>query len=186
MSDSSSKPWSSNPYAPQITYWVYLGEKENFAGVLIGAIFYGRMGYGFVYRLCSPRLPSIHHLGTVILLFFQCMSALLDPSNRTRGGTKWGLVAHTAAMFSFVTIYTAMSLDLQSISYIDNREFPAGPLVYQLSISTQAISIVPNVMFPLNQWLADGLLVSSALNSVAQVSEVDYSSSCIVATLFAA
>jgi hypothetical protein len=31
------------------------------------------------------------------------------PVNRTRGGIKWGLVAHTAAMFSFVTIYTAIA-----------------------------------------------------------------------------
>ena len=112
------------------------------------------------------------------------MGALLDPASRTKGGIKWGLVAHTAAMFSFVTIYTGMSLNLQSISYVDNRAFPAGPLVYQLSISTQAVSIVPNIMFPLNQWLADGFLVRSALNSVAQVSDVDRSSSCIVATLF--
>lgn len=90
------------------------------------------------------------------------MGTLLDPTNRTRGGIKWGLVVHTVAMFSFLTIYTGMNLDLQSISYVDNREFPDAPLLYQFNISTTAISVVPNVMFPLNQWLADGLLVSSA------------------------
>ena len=41
MSETSNKPWSNGPNTPQITYWVYLGEKENLAGVLIGAIFYG-------------------------------------------------------------------------------------------------------------------------------------------------
>ena len=34
-------PWSTNPYAPQIPYWLYFAEKANFAGFLIGAIFYG-------------------------------------------------------------------------------------------------------------------------------------------------
>ena len=101
-------------------------------------------------------------------MFFQCMSALFDPVNRTKGGAKWPLVAHTAVMFSFVTVYIATSLDLQSISYIDNREFPGidgivppGPLGYQLSIYYKAIDLVPNLMVLLNNWLADGLLVSS-------------------------
>ena len=94
------------------------------------------------------------------------MGTLLDPANRTRGGVKWGLVAHTAAMFSFVSIYTAVSLDLQPISYINNREFPAGPLLYQFFVSTKGVNIIPNIMYPLNQWLADGLLVSSTFISV--------------------
>jgi len=70
------------------------------------------------------------------------------------------------AMFSFVTVYVATSLDLQSISYIDNREFPGidgivppGPLGYQLSIYFKAINLVANLMVLLNNWLADGLLL---------------------------
>ena len=115
-------------------------------------------------------------LGIVIVLFFHCMSALLSHANRATGGVNWLLVAHTAAMFSFVTIYTAMNSNLQSISYIDNREFPGiddqispGPLGYQLFIYGEAVSVVPNIMFLLNNWLADGLLVSSAFCPVAQV-----------------
>lgn len=136
-------PWSNNPNAPQIPYSLYFAEKANFAGILIGAIFYG----------------------IVIVLFFQCMGALLDPVNRNREGIRWGLVAYTATSFSLVTIFTAMNLDVQSISYIDNRDFPGndalppGPLGYQTLIYSKAISVVPNLMFLLNNWLADGLLV---------------------------
>ena len=95
------------------------------------------------------------------------MGALLDPVNRGKNGIKWGLVAYTTAMFSFVTVYTTMTLDLQSISYIDNRGFfddvvrAPGPLGYQTLVFSDAINIVPNTMFLLNNWLADGLLVSS-------------------------
>lgn len=113
--------------------------------------------------------PTIQ--GIVIVLFFQCMDALLSPYNK--GRTKWGLVAHATAMFSFVTIYTAMTLNIESISFIDNRNFPGadgvlppGPVGYQFLIYSKAISIVPNVAFLLNNWLADGLLVSSVLESV--------------------
>lgn len=107
-----------------------------------------------------------------MVLFFQCMIALLHPTNRANGGTRWELVAHTAATFTFVTIYTAMTLHIQSISYIDNREFPGtndvlapGPLGYQDSISSRAISIVPDLMSLLSQWLADSLMVGSVLVS---------------------
>lgn len=143
MSDSSEEPWSNNPFAPQIPYSLYFAEKANFAGILIGAIFYG----------------------VVIVLFFQCLTALFSSAYRTRQGVRWGLVAYTMTTFSFVTIFTAMNLDIQSVSYIDNRDFPGndelppGPLGYQYLVYSKAISIVPNLMFLLNNWLADGLLL---------------------------
>lgn len=127
--------------------------------------------------------------GIVIVLFFQCMGALLGSGYRTRDGFRWGFAAYTVTTFSFVTIFTAMNLDVQSISYIDNREFPGndalppGPLGYQYLIYSKAISIVPNLMFLMNNWLADGLLVSFVFSSVSRVAHVSLPCSSIVATL---
>ena len=110
------------------------------------------------------------------------MGALFSSAYPMRAGIRRGLIAHAAAMFSFVTIFTAINLDIQSISYIDNREFsddsdmfPPGPLGYQFSILYNAIgvSVVPTIMFYLNTCLADGLLVSYVSSSVAQVSKID-------------
>jgi hypothetical protein len=104
--------------------------------------------------------------GIVILLFFRCVIALLNPVNRGEGGVKWALMAHTAALFSLATIFAGMNHDIQSISYVDYRETPRidgsppGPLGYQLFINSSAISVIPNLLFPFLQWLADGLLVS--------------------------
>ena len=116
-------------------------------------------------------------LGVTTILFFQCMAALFDPTNRTeRRGIKWWLVVHTTAMFSLATIGTAMGLNLQSISRIDNRAFPGGgqfspgPLGYKQLVFNKAISIIPNLVFPLTQWLADGLLVRLVLNQVSWAS----------------
>lgn len=125
----------------------------------------------------------------VIVLFFQCIAALVGPINRTRGGIKWELVAHTVAMFSIVTIYTAITLNILSVSYIDNREFPGaigllppGPIGYQYLTYTDASNVVATLMFLLNNWLADGLLVSSISSSVVQMSQVGWLSSSTVAT----
>ena len=110
----------------------------------------------------------------LVVLFFKCMSALLKPPNRRGERIKWGLVSYAVAMFSFVTIYTAMNLHILSISFIDNREFPGaeghvhpGPYGYFISIYYKAISVVPNAAFCLNNWLADGLLVSPLFGAVA-------------------
>ena len=111
-------------------------------------------------------------LGVLIVLFFQCMAALFDSANRRGEGIKWGLVSYTMAMFSFATVLTGMQLNIRSISYIDNREFPGvegvlppGPLGYQSFIWSGTLTLIPSLMFALNNWLADGLLVGSSLNS---------------------
>ena len=105
-------------------------------------------------------------LGTLIVLFFQCMGALFNPANQRGSGVKWGLVSYTVVMFSFATVLTGMALNIESISHIDNRDFPGvqgkfppGPIGYQLSIWSGVLLIPPSLMFLFNNWMADGLLV---------------------------
>jgi len=98
------------------------------------------------------------------------MVALLNPPHGREEGIKWWLVLYIMAMFSFVTVYAATNLYIQSNSFIDNRQgFPeeliSGPLDYQFSIMTMDLGLIPNVMFNLNNWLADGLLVSSLFDA---------------------
>ena len=104
----------------------------------------------------------------MIVLFFQCIAALFDPVHRRGERIKWWLVSYTTVMFSLATVQIILGLDAQSISYIDNRIFsgikdliPPGPLGYQVAISADALNVVSNVLFVLNNLLADGLLVSS-------------------------
>ena len=118
---------------------------------------------------CLP-VRSIHIQGIIITLFFQCLNALLNPVNRPGTGIKWPFVAHTIAMFSFVTVIIVMCLGVLPVCYIDNREFPGGyfpvpgPLGYYASLYSKPIDVVPKVMFLLNYCLADGLLVSAISN----------------------
>ena len=95
------------------------------------------------------------------------MRVLLNPVSRAGEGIRWPYVAYTTVMFSFATIYTAMGLDVQSLSFIDNRNVPridgsltSGPIGYQSLIESEAIHVVPDVIFLLNDLLSDGLLVS--------------------------
>jgi len=74
-------------------------------------------------------------------------------------------VAYTAAMFSVLTIGASMGLNIFSKAYIDTREYPGtdslppGPTGYRSEIYSTAIDCIPNVMFYLNTFLADGFLL---------------------------
>ena len=102
----------------------------------------------------------------LVVLFFQCMAALLSPVNRRGERIQWGLISYTLAVFSFVTACTAIKLNIRSLSFIDNREFTdhngtlLGPFGYQSTTRLTMIGTIANLLFALNNWLADGLLVS--------------------------
>ena len=111
-------------------------------------------------------------LGIAVALFFRCMDVLLGPANTIGRGIRWAPVVHTVALFSFMTVPIWIDPDYLPIEYVNNREFPGndefppGPFGYSISLGTKAINVVFDIMFPLNQWLADGLLVGPISNSV--------------------
>jgi len=170
MSDSQEQPWSDNPNAPKISYGLYLTEKTWFAGTIISSILYG----AHMMSLSSPPSLRTHctfvrfTLGILIVLFFNCMTALFNPAFRRGEGIKWGLVTYTVIMFSLVTVYTATKDHILSICYIDNRDFPDyGPWGYHESNANTAVWIIARTAFNLNNWMADGLLVGSSFDSAA-------------------
>ena len=113
------------------------------------------------------------------------MATLLSPAYPIKTGIRWALMAHTVALFFFSTIPLGIHFNNVSIEYINGREFPGndtflpGPIGYGAIFDLQASNPISNAMFPLNQWLADGLLVSSILDLVASVCNVGCSSSYI-------
>ena len=90
-----------------------------------------------------------------------------------RKSVKWGLVAHTVALFFFFTTGFMTNRYIVFTEYIDNRdfpgndEFPPGPIGYESGFAVGPFVPVYSAMFPLSQWLGDALLVSSILRSAA-------------------
>lgn len=41
MSGSQESPWTDNPNAPKVPYYLYIEEKAYFAGILVASILYG-------------------------------------------------------------------------------------------------------------------------------------------------
>lgn len=111
------------------------------------------------------------------------MGALLNPIDRTRGGIRWGLVAHAVTMFSALTLNTVMGIDIESVSYIG--EFPHNHVIFPPGatgvISPEVSYIEPIAMFCLNACLADGLLVGLSPGDISMTYSSHFCSS-IVAT----
>lgn len=121
----------------------------------------------------------------LIKLFFKCITSLINPVHRRGERIKWGLAFYIIAMFSIVTVFTAANLALQSISYIDNREYSgvngmslSGPCGYRKFIYSGAGGIILHLMFLLNGWLADGLLVGSLFDTTFTHQGSNPGSSC--------
>lgn len=136
-----------------------------------------------------PRLfVSILILGIALILFFRCMSILLDPDNRARGGGKWPLVVHTVTIFLIDTAYTIINLLILSVSYVDKREIQGssldspGPFGYLHLTYSRPSGLVSTTAFLLNNLLVDGFLVRPVFNSLARISDEGFASSSTVAT----
>lgn len=82
MSDSLAKPWSDDPYAPQLPYLLYAAEENYFIGVLISAIFYGTTTHIPTY-LCLPYLLACHSRDCHLSVLPMCGCVALS---RTREG----------------------------------------------------------------------------------------------------
>ena len=97
------------------------------------------------------------------------MTSLFNPVYRRGERVKWGFISYTVAMFSSLTIHNAAVFNMESMCYIDNRDFPGvenvlppGPGGFQQHMV--ALNLIAYVTFIFNGWLADGLLVSSLLD----------------------
>ena len=66
MSDLEEQPWSDNPNAPKIPYYIYRFEKTWFAGVLISSILYG-----------TPKRPHHPVLSSVLTAHRDARRSLL-------------------------------------------------------------------------------------------------------------
>ena len=101
------------------------------------------------------------------------MGALLSPTNREHkaGGIRWGLVALTTVMFWSSSTALVLNLDVLFLDYLGWKGIlPVLPGPLGTLFSPTVYGIVLMSMISLDQWLADGLLVSCVSKPVVRAS----------------
>lgn len=71
---------------------------------------------------------------------------------------------YTTILFILNTIYAACSARDVQLDYIDNRNYPGGPLQFFLATTAIPVNVTAFVVFFIANVLADGLLVSPVVD----------------------
>ncbi|TFY61632.1 hypothetical protein EVG20_g6978 [Dentipellis fragilis] len=76
---------------------------------------------------------------------------------------QWPLIVYTCLLFVLGIVFISMDMHLLQADFIDNREFPGGPMAYSMAHYGDAETMVPNVSAIIAGWLADGFLLYRCL-----------------------
>lgn len=87
---------------------------------------------------------------------------IFDPP--IRGAKRnWFLIIYMIVMFSLANAFLVTSLRGLQLMFIDNREYPGGPLVWEQTQYGTPLLAGGNAMGVISVWFADGFLVSSTV-----------------------
>lgn len=93
----------------------------------------------------------------MFVLYWQSMQVIL------RRRKDFFLGIHATALFTVGTFYLIGCMILTGKIFIDHRMVPGGPVAALTMVYSQPIVMLANASFPLQSWLADGLIVSHFL-----------------------
>ncbi|KAF8960225.1 hypothetical protein BDZ97DRAFT_1834589 [Flammula alnicola] len=122
-----------NPFATQEPPAALWFEQANNAAVYLGAIAYG-----------------MH-----ILVFFTCAYYLLHEKNKNN----WRWLIFIFVLFSLATCNLAFNVHFNELAWIDDRNYPGGPLMFILEQQTLPFNIAGNAVTIVITFMADALLI---------------------------
>lgn len=72
----------------------------------------------------------------------------------------WALISYITIIFILGTLYYASNSQFTQLAFIDNRDIPGGPGVYETLFFSIPIDELANVCAIMSTWLCDASLVS--------------------------
>lgn len=96
--------------------------------------------------------------GVHATLYFICLS-LFWSSRKRDPRTSWIFGVYITINFVLGSIGNAANIVENQYDFIDNRDFPGGPLAYALTTFAIPINVVGFFAYVINTWLQDGLLL---------------------------
>ncbi|TFK51122.1 hypothetical protein OE88DRAFT_1595175, partial [Heliocybe sulcata] len=122
-------------YAPDESAADLLLERSNFIGGFLGNIAYG-----------------VH-----ATLYFVCAYLLIRRRRKVQLRSFW--LFYITLLFVFATIYVACGIKLSEMLWIDDRNFPGGPVQFQNTLFSNYVQLLLSSSYNVMTFMADGLLV---------------------------
>jgi len=94
--------------------------------------------------------------GFVVALTLDCLSNLVK--GRSGRDVKWGFVVYVVIIFGFATLYIGASAKWVELMFIDNRNYPGGPVGYYTNV-LPTIYIFVVLSYAIINFMAGGLLL---------------------------
>ncbi|KZV85551.1 hypothetical protein EXIGLDRAFT_254144 [Exidia glandulosa HHB12029] len=136
MSDNTTDATNSTSYAPPGEGPAELFiERTNFNGVTIGTFLYG-----------------VH-----FTLFLIALHYFLSGKQWNR--VQWGMVTYVVLLFSAASVYTGSNIKWGEQMFIDDRNYPGGPLGFYFNAFNTPMIILGNSAFIVTNFLADSLVL---------------------------
>ncbi|KLO05094.1 hypothetical protein SCHPADRAFT_884040 [Schizopora paradoxa] len=122
-------------------------ERSNFAGCLLGGVAYGMhvIVFGIAIYLMTRGRKQRHYKGA--------------STNRGLSGTSIGYIICVCILFVLGTIQLGTNTRYYEMMWIDDRNFPGGPIAFFTSEFSLPVNTVGGVAFILADFLADAILV---------------------------
>ncbi|KAJ6464366.1 hypothetical protein C8R45DRAFT_1023829 [Mycena sanguinolenta] len=97
--------------------------------------------------------------GIVACVFLQTMYHLIHGPRRRHENRNIPLIVFTAVLFAFGTVFVSMDLTSLKLGFVDNRNYPGGPMAYAFAQYAKPITVIPNSCSVIGDWLAAGFLL---------------------------
>ncbi|KAF8055310.1 hypothetical protein FPV67DRAFT_1789038 [Lyophyllum atratum] len=97
--------------------------------------------------------------GVELTLFAMCLNLLIRQTKRSNYILNIPLIGYICSLFICGTIFMAAAANMARLSFVDNRNFPGGPAMFETIMFSIPIDNMGNVAFVVANWLADGLMV---------------------------
>lgn len=96
--------------------------------------------------------------GALLMLYFQLIQVLL--ARPKRGRTFWMIVAYSGILFPLATLAIGLLFKFGELSYIDNRNYPGGPIAFYRAFSTDYINVIGHIRFATTLNVCEMLLLT--------------------------
>lgn len=109
----------------------------------------------FFFSLMLTDHPLVS--GMHLLIYFTCAYYLIR--EKKKGNWKW--LAYITLLLALGTLNISINMHLEEVEWINERNFPGGPLAHLFASQRSALNIAGDVISDLAPIFADSLLVSA-------------------------